>query len=153
MINTALQSKMYKAGYYISLFGTLLIMFWMGALKFTPTEANAIKPLIENSPFTSWMYKIWSVQMASAIIGVVEIVTAMLVMLGIRFSKLTKYATIGMTATFLVTTSFLFTTPNIWKVVDGVLVTKFSLIKDLMYLGFGLMLVNFPKNKQSIQNK
>jgi uncharacterized membrane protein YkgB len=149
MMNTTLQSKMYKTGYYISLLGTVLIMLWMGGLKFTPTEANGIRPFMENSPFTSWMYKLWSVQTASEVIGVTEMATAIFVILSVRFSKLRLYASLGMTATFLTTVSFLVTTPGIWKVVDGVLVTKFSLIKDLMYLGFGLMLVNFPRTKTS----
>ncbi|UZJ64504.1 DUF417 family protein [Sphingobacterium sp. KU25419] len=39
-----------SAGYYISLFGSFLILLWVGIFKFTPTEAQAIKPLIEIIP-------------------------------------------------------------------------------------------------------
>jgi len=50
-----------------------------------------------------------------------------------------------MIVTFLVTLSYLFTTPGIWKIVDGVPVTDFFILKDLMLLGFGLMIVQNNK--------
>jgi len=46
-----------------------------------------------------------------------------------------------MIVTFLVTLSYLFTTPGVWKVVDGVPVTDFFILKDVMLLGFGLMIL------------
>ena len=42
----------YKLGYYVSLFGTVVILLWIGLFKFTPTEAAAIRPLLEHHPFT-----------------------------------------------------------------------------------------------------
>ncbi|MEG2830628.1 MAG: DUF417 family protein, partial [Edwardsiella sp. (in: enterobacteria)] len=39
---------------------------------------------------------------------------------------------------FLVTLSFMFTTPGVFKVVDGVPVTEFFLFKDLAFLGISL---------------
>jgi len=47
--------------------------------------------------------------------------------------------------TFMVTLSYLFTTPGMWKVVDGVPVTDFFILKDLMLLGFGLMILQTKK--------
>jgi len=43
---------------------------------------------------------------------------------------------------FLTTLSYLVTTPGIWKIVDGVPVTDFFILKDLMFLEFGLMILN-----------
>jgi len=40
--------------------------------------------------------------------------------------------------TFLTTLGYLLTTPGIWKVVDGIPVTDFFILKDLLFLGFGL---------------
>ncbi|WP_293925827.1 DUF417 family protein [Sphingobacterium sp. UBA6320] len=34
-----------SVGYYISLFGSVLILLWVGIFKFTPTEAQAIKDI------------------------------------------------------------------------------------------------------------
>lgn len=139
------ESGAYKSGYYISLFGAALILLWIGIFKFTPTEAAAIKPLVENHFLTFFVYKIASVQTVSNAIGVIEIIIAVLLMFSVKFASLKKYAGIGMIVTFLVTLSYLFTTPGIWKIVDGVPVTDFFILKDLMLLGFGLMIVQNNK--------
>jgi len=41
-------------------------------------EANGIKPFVENSPFMSWMYSVWSVQAASNVIEI-EVASAVLI--------------------------------------------------------------------------
>lgn len=131
-----------KAGYYISLFGAALILLWIGIFKFTPTEASAIKPLVENHFLTFFVYKVLSVQAVSNAIGAIEIIIALLLIFSVKFAYLKKFAGIGMVVTFVVTLSYLFTTPGVWRVVDGIPVTDFFILKDLMLLGFGLMLLN-----------
>ncbi|MGN7866004.1 DUF417 family protein [Chryseobacterium sp. 22458] len=147
MVGTVQESKnqLTRIGYYISLFGAALILLWIGIFKFTPTEAAAIKPLVENHFLTFFVYKIISVQAVSNLIGAIEIIIALLLIFSAKFAVLKKYAGIGMTVTFLVTLSYLFTTPGIWKIVDGVPVTDFFILKDLMLLGFGLMIVQNNK--------
>lgn len=130
-------------GYYISLGGAVLILLWIGIFKFTPTEANAIKLLIENHPLSSWMYTVLSVQTVSNIVGVVEILVALILILTLKFEKLKKYAGFAMCIIFLMTLSYLFTTPNMWKIIDGVPHTDFFILKDVMYLGFGMHLINY----------
>ncbi|UKB85301.1 YkgB family protein [Chryseobacterium sp. MEBOG06] len=134
-----------RSGYYISLFGAALILLWIGIFKFTPTEAASIKPLVENHFLTFFVYKVLSGQTVSNLIGTIEIIIALLLIFSAKFAVLKKYAGIGMIVTFLVTLSYLFTTPGIWKVVDGVPVTDFFILKDLMLLGFGLMIVQDNK--------
>ncbi|WP_250253308.1 DUF417 family protein [Chryseobacterium sp. Marseille-Q3244] len=145
MIGTVNQSdkhsSRYSLGYYISLFGAALILLWIGVFKFTPTEAAAIKPLVENHFLTFFVYKIMSVQTVSNLIGVIEIIIALLLIFSAKFAVLKRYAGIGMVVTFLVTLSYLFTTPGMWKIVDGVPVTDFFILKDLMLLGFGFMIL------------
>lgn len=144
--NTSVHNQStYNLGYYISLFGAALILLWIGIFKFTPTEAGAIKPLVENHFLTFFVYKVMSVQAVSNLIGAIEIIIALLLIFSAKFAVLKKYAGIGMIATFLVTLSYLFTTPGMWKVVDGVPVTDFFILKDLMLLGFGLMIVQNNK--------
>ncbi len=86
-----------------------------------------------------------SVQAVSNLIGAIEIIIALLLIFSAKFAVLKKYAGIGMIVTFLVTLSYLFTTPGIWKIVDGVPVTDFFILKDFMLLGFGLMIVQNNK--------
>lgn len=131
-----------KIGYYLSLFGAALIFIWIGVFKFTPTEASAIKPLVENHFTTFFVYKMTSEQTVSNIIGLIEIIIGALLVLSVKFAFLKKYAAIGMIVTFLTTLSYLFTTPGMWRMVDGVPVTDFFILKDVMLLGFGLKLLN-----------
>jgi len=136
------ENRTYKIGYYISLFGAALILLWIGIFKFTPTEANGIKNLVENHFLTFFVYDIVSVQTVSNAIGAIEIIIALLLIFSVKFASLRKYAAIGMIVTFLTTLSYLLTTPGIWKIVDGVPITDFFILKDLLLLGFGLMILN-----------
>ncbi|KAA2220399.1 DUF417 family protein [Chryseobacterium sediminis] len=147
MVGTVQESKnqLSRIGYNVSLFGAALILLWIGIFKFTPTEAAAIKPLVENHFLTFFVYKIMSVQAVSNLIGAIEIIIALLLIFSAKFAVLKKYAGMGMIVTFLVTLSYLFTTPGMWKIVDGVPVTDFFILKDLMLLGFGLMIVQNNK--------
>ncbi|MDR6457077.1 putative membrane protein YkgB [Chryseobacterium vietnamense] len=147
MVGTVQESKnqLTRTGYYISLFGAALILLWIGIFKFTPTEAAAIKPLVENHFLTFFVYKIMSVQAVSNLIGTIEIIIALLLIFSAKFAVLKNYAGIGMIVTFLVTLNYLLTTPGMWKIVDGVPVTDFFILKDLMFLGFGLMIIQNNK--------
>jgi uncharacterized membrane protein YkgB len=139
------QNPSYKLGYYTSLFGASLILIWIGIFKFTPTEAAAIKNLVENHFLTFFVYDFVSVQAVSNAIGVIEIIIALLLLFSVKFAFLRRYAAIGMIVTFLTTLSYLFTTPGIWKVVDGVPLTDFFILKDIVLLGFGLMIFQNDK--------
>lgn len=134
--------KQQDIGMIVMILGTALILLWIGVFKFTPTEAEAIKPLMQNQPLLSWMYSIFGVQGVSNFIGLVEIVTAILLILGLNFKLLLKYAGALLILTFTITISFIFTTPGVWKSVDGVPVTDFFILKDLIPLGLGIKLLN-----------
>ncbi|WP_306350503.1 DUF417 family protein [Flavobacterium sp. '19STA2R22 D10 B1'] len=136
---------LFKIGYYISLLGTTLILLWIGFFKFTPIEAAAIKPLVEYHPFTSWMYSIMDVQTVSNVIGIIEIAIAIALLLSIRFHFFKIVATIGIVITFVTTLSFLLTTPGINAIKDGVFITDFFILKDIVMLGFGLMILHYPE--------
>jgi len=36
-------------------YGLVLVVAWIGAMKFTAYEANGIQPLVANSPFMGWV--------------------------------------------------------------------------------------------------
>ena len=135
----------YKIGYYISLFGVATILLWIGAFKFTHTEAEGIKPLVEHSFLLSWLYKILSLQGVSNLIGVIEIAIALALIIGICSPIVRKLAFVGCTITFLITLSFLFTSAKTYYYIEGVPVTDFFILKDIPMLGFGMISVNKPK--------
>ena len=140
-------------GFYVSLFGTVLILLWLGPAKFTEFEAIAIQKLVANHPLTFWMYDVFSVQMVSNLIGIFELVVAVLLIAGLKNANIAKLAAIGLIIMFGMTLSYLITTPGIFRLVDGkpfidkFLVTDFFIIKDIMYLGFGITLLQYANKK------
>jgi uncharacterized membrane protein YkgB len=57
----------------------VLVILWIGAMKFTAYEANVIQPLVANSPLMGWLYRFLSVQEFSDSLGVVEIAIAVMI--------------------------------------------------------------------------
>lgn len=128
-------------GYSVAVLGVAIVLLWIGIFKFTPTEAKAIEGLVKNSSLVSWLYKITGVQGVSNIIGSIEIVAGVCLLLSFFWKKAGVLGGILSVITFLVTLSFLFTTPGVFSTVDGVPVTEFFILKDLMALGISLMVL------------
>jgi uncharacterized membrane protein YkgB len=113
-------------------YGLVALMLLWGAMKFTAFEAEGIKPLVENSPFLSWLYALGGVRGGSAVIGVVELSAAVLICTRRFRPFLSAIGSLLAVCTFLVTLSFLFTTPGIWEPTD-----PFGgfIMKDIVLLG------------------
>lgn len=129
------------------MFVALAIVFlWFGGMKFTAYEAGAIEGLIANSPFISFLLGISSAQGASNLIGTVEIVIAILLAMRFINPKLSALGAAGAAATFLLTSSFFFTTPGVFHAETGglaisVLPGQF-LLKDIVLLMASLWALN-----------
>ncbi|MCG7488937.1 YkgB family protein [Vibrio sp. Of14-4] len=141
-------TKTDNIGYLIGVFGVALVLIWIGVYKFTPTEAKLIQPLVENHFAMNWLYDLFSVQAVSNLIGAAEIIVAIGLIVGIKKPKIAFYSGIAAAAIFTTTLSFLLTTPNTWKVSDGVLVTNFFLVKDILFLAVSISIIerNKPSN-------
>ena len=113
--------------------------------KFTPTEAAAIRPLVASHPLMSWLYAVLSEQAVSNLIGLVEILIACGLIVGLWRPRLGYWSSLGAILTFLVTLSFLLTLPGVWKLVDGVPVTEFFIFKDLVLLGVAWHYLNLSR--------
>src|SRR5258708_36170378 len=66
-------------GEFFIRYGLVLVLGWIGAMKFTHYEAQGIQGLVASSPLMSWMYKVFSLQATSNILGVTEITAALLI--------------------------------------------------------------------------
>ncbi|MGL5914615.1 MAG: DUF417 family protein [Bacteroidales bacterium] len=144
---SALLNRLSKLGYYLAYFGVMLLLLWIGVFKFTPTEAKAIEPLVGNSPFLSWLYSIFTQQQVSNIFGIAEVGTAILMLIALNKRWAAITASLMLLITFCTSLSFLLTTPGLWRVVDGVLITDFFILKDLVLLGFSGMLLSKTTTK------
>ena len=112
-INNA--TKLENLGARLIRYGLAAVLLWVGLLKFTAYEAEGIKPLVENSPIFSWVYGMTSVQGFSNILGVIEILLGILIASKNFAPKASAYGSIGAIIMFLITLSFLLSTPGIWQ--------------------------------------
>ncbi|MBB5636495.1 putative membrane protein YkgB [Pedobacter cryoconitis] len=133
--------KTNKSGYVTGVIAAIIVLLWIGIVKFTPSEAKAIQPLVEHSWLMSWLYQLFSIQTTSTIIGIFEIVTALFLTASFWSKKAGKIAGLLTIVIFATTLSFLISTPGIWKMMDGVPVTDFFIVKDLAFLAVGLQVL------------
>jgi len=128
----------------VMLAGLLVVLFWIGAMKFTAVEARGIEPLIQTSPVFAWMLNVMDIQVVSYIIGVIELLTA-LALTGYWFNR--RLYALGLMAsslTFILTLSFLVSFPGSWVADAGGFPALgragHFLFKDLALLGVCLAL-------------
>jgi uncharacterized membrane protein YkgB len=132
--------------YKLGVLGTVIILIWGGLFKFTAVEAGAIKGLVENHFAMSWMYKVMSIQQVSNFIGVFEVLTGIGLLASLFFKRIGLYAGFASVTIFVTTLSFLITTPDVFKIVEGFPVTDFFILKDIPYLAISLMV--FVKGRE-----
>lgn len=123
-------------------YGLVLVFGWIGFMKFTAYEAEAIRPLVASSPILSWLHGLAGAQGASNLIGVYEIAAA--VLLALRpLSPAAGAAGAAMAAAALaVTLTFLVTAPGWEPSLGGFpflsIVPGEFLLKDIVLLGVAL---------------
>jgi uncharacterized membrane protein YkgB len=114
------------------------VLLLIGVLKFTPGEAAGIQPLVAHSPLMSWMYSLLSVQGVSNLIGAIEIAIAVLIALRPFSPKASFIGSLGAIVTFVLTVTFLFSTPGAAQLNYGFPILGEAgqfLIKDIVLLG------------------
>jgi reactive chlorine resistance protein C len=127
-----------RLGAFLIRYGLVLVLGWIGAMKFTAYEAEGIKTLVETSPFMSWMYKVFSLQATSNVIGIAELTAAALIAIHPLAPKLSAIGSVLAVFTFLTTLTFLFTLPGWEASLGGFPALSGSggfLLKDVVLLG------------------
>ncbi len=127
-----------NAGKLIARCGLVLVLVWIGAMKFTAYEAEGIRPLVTTSPLLSWAYSVFSVRAFSNLLGIVEISTGLLIALRFVSARAAAIGSVRALGTFLTTLSFLFSLPGWEKSLGGFPALSGSggfLLKDLVLLG------------------
>jgi uncharacterized membrane protein YkgB len=140
---SSMSSRAEAVGRELARYGLVVVVGWIGLMKFTAYEAEGIRPFVANSPLMSWVYGPLSVRGFSAALGVVEVAIALLIAarpFSPRASALGSALAVGM---FLTTRSFLVTTPGVWEPSAGGFPALSAipgqfLIKDLALLGISL---------------
>ena len=129
------------AGRLLVRYGLVVVIAWIGALKYGSYEATAIQPLITHSPLLSWLYHIFSVRALAAAFGTTEIIAALLIALRPIWPRVSAAGSAFGVLLFASTLSFLFTTPGVTAAggfpVLSVLPGQF-LLKDIVLIGAAL---------------
>ena len=141
--NSSVLSRAEAVGRELARYDLVVVVGWIGLMKFTAYEAEGIRLYVANSPLMSWVYGLMSVRDFSALLGVVEVAIALLIAarpFSPRASALGSALAVGM---FLTTLSFLVTTPGVWAAEAGGFPALSGapgqfLIKDLALLGISL---------------
>ncbi|KAB7761601.1 YkgB family protein [Mycolicibacterium mucogenicum] len=124
---------------HLARYGLVVVIGWIGLLKFTSYEAQGIQPLVAHSPFMSWMYDVFSISTFSSLLGVLEVGTAVLLAVKPWWPRVSAVGSLIAVGLFIATISFLFTTPGIGEAAAGgfpaLSMTGQFLIKDVALLG------------------
>jgi reactive chlorine resistance protein C len=135
----ALARVLNRPGIEILRYGLVIVLFWIGGMKFTSYEAAGIAPLEMHSPLMNWLYYFLGQRNLSDLLGVVEIALGLGIALRYVAPLVSGIASLLSVGMFLTTLSFLFTTPG-WEPTLGgfpgisAMPGQF-LLKDIVLLG------------------
>jgi|JI10StandDraft_1071094.scaffolds.fasta_scaffold62810_5 uncharacterized membrane protein YkgB len=143
-----------RASEPLSRLALVVVIAWIGGMKFTAYEAEGISGLVANSPLMSWMYAVLSVRGFSTLLGLVELTIAGGLVVGAWHPRLGVVAGFGAIAVFLGTLSFLVTTPGAFEPTLGFpalsgAVGQF-LIKDLVLLATSIWLTGLALRRVAV---
>ncbi len=137
-----MSERLKTLGTHVARYGLVIVLLWIGGMKFTAYEAEGIKPLVANSPLMGWIYQVMTVRAFSSFLGVIEIAIGLLIALRPLWplgSALGSGMAVGM---FLTTLSFLITTPGWESSLGGFPALSAMpgqfLLKDVVLLGTAL---------------
>jgi uncharacterized membrane protein YkgB len=109
-----------QAGPRISKFGGIFLRYalvvviaWIGALKYTASEAGRIQNYIGHSPLMSWMNIFLGHRELAAVLGTIELTAAVLIALRPWLPRLSAVGSAIAILLFVSTLSFLLTTPGV----------------------------------------
>ena len=139
-------------GTHVSRYGLVIVLLWIGGMKFTAYEAEGIRPLVANSPPMGWVYRVMSVERFSALLGVIEIAGGLLIALRPVWPMGSAVGSVLAAGMFLTTLSFLVTTPG-WEPSLGGFPALSAmpgqfLLKDVVLLGAAIWTLGEALNRR-----
>ncbi len=134
---------------WLNAFPVILVLLWIGGMKFTLLEAKGIEGLVSSSPLMAWMYGFWDIQTTSNLIGVYDILALSLVILAIFQQKLLMPAVLMSGAVFAVTQTFFLSFSGALSSETLLTTTGHFLIKDLWFIGNLLIFTTLIRNKSA----
>jgi uncharacterized membrane protein YkgB len=132
--------------FLISSIGMVVMLLWAGSYKMTAPGAEGIIPLVSNSPLVSWQFKLFGPYIGSDLIGLTEVVAALLIVAGYFRPKAGILGGLIACVMFFTTSTMVLTTPGAITMVHGMGYMSFTglfLFKDVISLGVSFYLVSY----------
>lgn len=137
-------------------YGLVLVLAWIGGMKFTAYEAGGIQPMVANSPILAWVYHLFNAQEFSNLLGLVEIAIAMLIAARPLSATMAAVGSSAAVVMFLTTLSFLISTPG-WEPSLGFPALSVApgqfLLKDTVLLGAAVWTLGDALGDPSLQRR
>ncbi|OJZ74878.1 hypothetical protein BRW65_06570 [Mycobacterium paraffinicum] len=129
----------------IARYGLVIVLAWFGAMKFTYYESHGISHWVANSPLLSWVYEIMSIDAFGRLNGSIELITAALLAVKPWFPKASVVGGLFASLFFVITLSFMITTPGEGEASAGGFPVLSAdgefLMKDIALIGLALWLL------------
>lgn len=137
--------------------GMIVMLLWAGSYKMTIPGADGIVPLVTNNPLISWHFKLFGTYVGSDLIGLTEIIAALLILTGYFKPKAGIIGGLIAVLMFFVTSTMVITTPDAIIPVNDIGYMSFLglfLFKDIISLGASFYLISyFGKKAILLENK
>ena len=125
--------------------GMIIMLLWAGSYKMTAPGAEGIVPLVSNSPLIWWHFKLFGPYVGSDIIGLTEVIAAILIIAGYFRPKAGIIGGLITTLMFFTTSTMVISTPGAIITVHGMRYMSFLglfLFKDVITLGVSFYLIS-----------
>jgi len=112
----------------------------------TVPGAEGIVPLVSHSPLISWHFKLFGPYIGSDLIGITEIIAAILIVAGYLKPKAGIVGALIAVVMFFVTSTMIITTPGAIIAIHGMRYMSFLglfLFKDVISLGVSFYLISY----------
>ena len=156
IIKAAFRITKHNLPFWVISIGIVVMLLWAGSYKMTGPGADGIVPLVTNNPLISWHFKLFGVYHGSDLIGLTEVIAAILIIIGWFKPQAGIIGGVIAVLMFFVTSTMLITTPGALTNVNGMNYMSFLglfLYKDVINLGASLYLISkFGNNALVTQN-
>ena len=143
--------------FLVTSIGMIVMLLWAGSFKMTAPGAEGIIPLVSNSPFIWWDFKIFGPYVGSDFIGLTEWLAAVLLIAGYFKPSAGIVGGLILTVMFFTTSTMLITTPDATISYHGLRYMNnlgLFLFKDIIALGASLYLITtFGKKATLAENR
>jgi uncharacterized membrane protein YkgB len=145
VLRASAAARFFSFGETLIRYALVVIFLRFGAMKFTDYEASGVARWIMDSPLVGWWHTLLGIKTPSIMLGVYELTVGVLLLMRPFSSRLFAVGAAMGTVTFLVTLSFLLSTPGIFEKRGGgfpaISHKGAFLLKDIASLGACLFLL------------